>query len=411
MLFAHLADCHIGAWRDPRMKELPITAFEEAVSLVLERNVDFLVIAGDLFNTAIPPLDLVKRVVTQLQRLKEASIRVYAIAGSHDYSPSGKTMLDVLEEAGLLINVFKGAPVETDNGQRLKLRFTTDPKTGVKITGIIGRANSLDTEYYRDLDRESLEAAPDGKIFLFHASITELKPKSLAQMDSSPVSMLPKGFDYYAGGHVHITAETSLDGYRNVVYPGPLFPANFSELESLQHGGLVFVRDWQVERLPIELKRVVTLTIDADKKDSASVNDELRRLADTDVKDAIVLIRATGELADGRVSDLAFKRLITALHEHGAYCVMKNTAKLTSKEFEEFASSQHSSREELEEHLIREHVGQVQIGLSPEEEAKLTKSLLDRRAARRREEVCVRRARREGGEGAVAMREYDAVAE
>jgi len=31
MLFAHLADVHIGAWRDPRMKELPIQAFERAV--------------------------------------------------------------------------------------------------------------------------------------------------------------------------------------------------------------------------------------------------------------------------------------------------------------------------------------------------------------------------------------------
>ncbi len=377
MLFAHLADCHIGAWRDPRMKELPIRAFEEAVSLLLDRRVDFLLIAGDLFNTAIPPLDLVKRVVTQLQRLKEATIPVYAIAGSHDYSPSGKTMLDVLEEAGLLVNVFKGEAVETTDGQRLRLRFTTDPKTGVKITGILGRANSLDAEYYRDLDREALEATPGEKIFLFHASITELKPKSLAQMDSSPISLLPKGCNYYAGGHVHITAETSLDGYPNVVYPGPLFPANFSELESLNHGGLVLVKDWQPARVPIALKRVVSLSVDAEKKSAAQVNDELRRLAETDVQDAIVLLRAAGELADGRVSDLEFKQLLHSLEEGGAYAVMKNTAKLTSKEFEEFASSQHQSVEALEEHLIKEHVGQVPLGLPPNEEVRLTKQLLD----------------------------------
>ena len=35
------------------------------------------------------------------------NIEVYVIPGSHDFSPSGKTMLDVLENSGLVINVNK----------------------------------------------------------------------------------------------------------------------------------------------------------------------------------------------------------------------------------------------------------------------------------------------------------------
>ncbi len=61
--FAHIADCHIGAWVDPRMKELPLINFERAIEISIERNVDFVLISGDLFNTALPGIDLVTRLL------------------------------------------------------------------------------------------------------------------------------------------------------------------------------------------------------------------------------------------------------------------------------------------------------------------------------------------------------------
>jgi exonuclease SbcD len=374
MRFAHLADVHIGAWRDPAMKELPVLAFERAVSVILERGCDFVLIAGDLFNTSVPPLDQVKRTVTQLQRLKEKNVPVYAIAGSHDYSPSGKTMLDVLEEAGMLVNVMKGEVIEENGKGRLRLKLTQDQQTKARLTGILGRAGTLDKHYYEDLDREPLEQALGYKIFLFHAPITELKPKGLEQMESQPISMLPKGFDYYAGGHVHIVSDVSLPGYARVVYPGPLFPASFSELEELSTGGFVIVDDEKIERVPVTLKQRIVFTLDADKKSAEQVNQELKALEESDVKGKIVLLRVEGELAEGRISDLRFKELFKAFAEQGAYFVMKNTAKLTSKEFAEYQVE--GTAEELEEKLIREHAGQTPIGLRPEEEVRLTKELL-----------------------------------
>ena len=58
-------------------------------------------------------------------------------------------MLDVLENAGLLKNVCKGQV----NGEtkELHLNFTTDEKTKVKITGILGRKGLLDKTYYQNL--------------------------------------------------------------------------------------------------------------------------------------------------------------------------------------------------------------------------------------------------------------------
>jgi len=68
---------------------------------VLKKKVDFILIAGDLFNTSLPGIDKLKLAVQKLKQLKDNNIPVYIIAGSHDFSPSGKTMLDVLENAGL----------------------------------------------------------------------------------------------------------------------------------------------------------------------------------------------------------------------------------------------------------------------------------------------------------------------
>ena len=112
MKFAHMADCHIGSWRDPKLKDISTEAFIKAVDKCILEKVEFILIAGDLFNTSLPRLDNLKTVVTQFRILKNKNIPVYIVPGSHDYSPSGKTMLDVLEEAGLFVNVVKGEVIE-----------------------------------------------------------------------------------------------------------------------------------------------------------------------------------------------------------------------------------------------------------------------------------------------------------
>ena len=106
MKFAHLADCHIGAWKDQRLRTVNLKSFVKAITICIEQKVDFILISGDLFNTAIPSIDSLKSTVKTLNRLKEQEILVYIIPGSHDFSPSGKTILDVLEEARLIKNVF-----------------------------------------------------------------------------------------------------------------------------------------------------------------------------------------------------------------------------------------------------------------------------------------------------------------
>lgn len=357
MKFSHTADCHIGGHRDFRLRILTEQCFERFIAGSINDGVDFIIIAGDLFNTAIPGIDTLKFTVTQLSKAKAAGIPVYAIPGSHDFSPSGKTMLDVLEEAGLLRNVCRGSITESG---KLRLEFTADPKTGAKLTGVIGKRGMLDRQIYEELDL-SISDEPGEKIFLFHTALTELKPKHLQEMESYPISFLPAGFTYYAGGHVHIVERYSEKGYDNVIYPGPLFPNSFAELEKLQHGGYFLYEDGKLTRRDLALKRVIPFVFNVDRLDAQDANTTLHELAEKlECKDAIVLLRIEGDLASGSPNDIDIRDIVRILEGKGAYIVLRNTSRLTSPEFTAL-QLRIEEPQQIEETLLHDHADQLQL--------------------------------------------------
>jgi len=373
MKFAHLADCHIGSWRDPKLRDTSTLAFSKAIDKCLKEKVDFILIAGDLFNTSFPRLDNLKTVVTRFKQLKDLNIPVYIVPGSHDYSPSGKTILDVLEEAGLFVNVFKG---NVENG-KLKLNFTIDNKTGAKITGILGKRGALEKAYYERLMIENLEKEDGYKIFLFHSGIDELKPKEMENIISQPLSLLPKGFDYYAGGHMHIVDDKQIDGYGRIAYPGPLFPNSFAELEKLERGGFFIVEDGNVRWEPIQIYNVEKKEINCNNKNPEEIKDEiLNHFKNKELNNTVVLIRLHGVLKSGKSSDIDFKEIFTFLYDKSAYFVMKSSHAVSSKEFEEIKTDARNV-EDIESFLIKEHLGQIHLeNLTPEKEEELIRNLM-----------------------------------
>ena len=377
MKFAHMADVHIGSWRDPKLKDLSTEAFIKATDICISKKVDFVLIAGDLFNTALPGIDGLKSVVKEFKKLKNDNIPIYVIPGSHDYSPSGKTMIDVLEEAGLLVNVFKG----NIEGGKLRLTFTKDEKTGVNITGILGRRGTLEKLYYQELELNSLEHEKGKKIFMFHTSVTEMKPGSKSIMDSTDISYFPKGFDYYAGGHVHVINKYDFKDHKNVVYPGPLFPANFEELEELGCGGFYIYDDSQKEnkliREDINLKKVFKIHIDCEHKSPEEVDESINeKIKGKELVNTIVLIRVEGKLKTGKVSDINFREIFNKLYSQGAFFAMRNTVKVVSAEYEEIKIDQ-KNPEEVEDAIINEHLGQIKVtGMDSDKELRITKEMM-----------------------------------
>jgi exonuclease SbcD len=364
MRFAHLADVHIGAWRDPALKNLNLEAFRRAVHIILEKNIDFVLIAGDLFNTSLPSLEHLKQAVMLLKRLRKQNIPVYVVPGSHDYSLGGRTILDVLEEAELLVNVMKGEVI----GNKLRLSFTVDKKTGAKITGIRGKKGSLERKDFELLDVKSLEQEKGFKIFMFHTAIDELKPEELEKMESMPATEMPIGFDYYAGGHVHIVEQKSLEHYNNLVYPGPAFPANFAELWKLGRGGFYIYEDGKLDFVPLNIKNTYKIEISAEGKNPEEINSELEtRIQNKEFNNTIALLKVSGKLKSGKPSDIDFKNIFKELYNKSAFFVMRNTSQLTSQEMEEFHISS-GTAEQIEEDLIRKHTAKVKLFGAKEEE-------------------------------------------
>ncbi len=117
MLIAHLADIHIGHRQyglDKRAEDYA-RAFSRAVDLILklkeEKDLDLVVICGDLFDSAKPgPLAYINA-IDCLRKLREAGLRVIVIRGNHEASvinPS-ENPLSVLSSMGLVEYVERGS--------------------------------------------------------------------------------------------------------------------------------------------------------------------------------------------------------------------------------------------------------------------------------------------------------------
>lgn len=368
--FAHLSDVHLGSWNNhPDLREYPLRAWEKAVDKCIEEGVDFIIIAGDFFDTSLPSVDALRKAASEMRRCKENGIGVYAIAGSHDFSPTGKSMLNVLEDAGLLKDVAK---MEESDG-KIKLSFTVDKKTGAKICGIVGRRGALERSYFENLDR-SIEKEDGKKIFVFHSGISEHAPKYLDTV-TIPLSLLPKNFDYYASGHVHVS---SYDEKTSIAFPGPLFPADFHELERYDSGFYIVELNGalKVRRIPIKLCDVSVIKISVDGKKISDIEKELLEIIEGEqLKEKILLLKIEGVL-EGRIADINLKPSITLAVEKGA-AVVKKSMRITSKEYQETKIAEHKSVEDLEEKIIKETVSNAKLSwLTKEQTERLVFDLM-----------------------------------
>ena len=334
--FAHMSDVHIGAFRQPELKELLLTSFDRAVDRCIQEEVEFVIISGDIFDSNIPDLVSVKRATGKIREARERGIRFYVIYGSHDSSPNFASIVDVLESAGLFTKVEKSSKLDGE----VQLEFVRD-QSGVSLCGISGKKLSMDRSDYEALAKGPLEKEPGVKIFVFHTAVEELKPTSLQMMSGVPSGYLPEGFDYYAGGHVHERSLNSLWGRKRVAFPGPLFAADFRDLEPMAMGverGFYLV-DFersgvkQVNFVPIKVAKVVELAYSAEGKSSKQAQTDLSTLVGSaSVEGDVVLLKVSGQLSSGKTSDIDFADLRRRLTAKGPACVLPNYSQLTSRE-------------------------------------------------------------------------------
>lgn len=85
MKLLHLSDLHLGKRVNAfSMLEDQRYILEEILSLAVDRRVDGVLLAGDLYDKPVPPAEAVTLLDQFLTRLARAGIPVFAISGNHD---------------------------------------------------------------------------------------------------------------------------------------------------------------------------------------------------------------------------------------------------------------------------------------------------------------------------------------
>ncbi len=360
--FAHFADTHLGFQKQEPLQKIEQQVFEEAMDRCMEKNVDFILMCGDLFHTNIPDMRVQKIAMKKFSEIHKAKIPVYAVYGSHDFSPTSSSTIDLLESAGFLTKVTVQLPHE----ELIRLDFLEDKNTGARLAGLSGLKAGRDIEYHERLDREYLESQDGFKIFMFHGAITEMLHEESG--DSMAISNMPRGMDYYAGGHMHTYQHHSFPGYDNVVYPGTMFAGYHSDIENSAKGvmrGFAMV-DFE-DKVKDVRHEVITgcqykmLEINGENKSSASVSAEIHdRMSGMDVREKVVILKAWGEMGEGRTSDIDFQGIYRQLLQNGAYDVLINRSGLSSREYKIEGQSAGSS-EQIEHSTFQENIGQVRM--------------------------------------------------
>src|SRR5690348_7184276 len=85
MRFLHTSDWHLGrSLHRADLREAQAAFLGHLVETVRSERVDAVLVAGDVYDRAIPPLDAVALYEDALARLRAAGARVVLISGNHD---------------------------------------------------------------------------------------------------------------------------------------------------------------------------------------------------------------------------------------------------------------------------------------------------------------------------------------
>ncbi len=212
MLIAHLADTHLGlkqyglVWREEDIYE----RFREALDKAVREGVNAILISGDMFDRARPPIRAIKVAMEALELPKERGIPVYVILGEHDIPKSRDIPPQFLLTYPKLLGTLGTEDMDV---------LTVDGKEYV-IAGV--SHYPAQERYLRRLrGRLAMLASRVGgrrSVLMLHQNIRNL----FKFEEGLDVLEIPKAFTYVAMGHIHRRAYLRLDEGRLLAYPGSI---------------------------------------------------------------------------------------------------------------------------------------------------------------------------------------------
>jgi len=254
MKFVHTADLHLdsplrglSSYADApaeRLRTATRDAFHNLVTKAIDEQVDFMVVAGDVYDGDWKDFNTGLFFVRQMGRLRQAGIPVYLLYGNHDAESEMTRGLELPDN----VHVFASRKAETFriedkkvalHGRSFKVAATTEnlvpgypePVAGWLNIGVLHTALEGNSEH------------------------AKYAPCSVAELQA-------RGYQYWALGHVH--EHWIQRGDVTIAYPGNLQGRHIRELGA--RGALLITAEdaeiTEVDRLEVDVLRWHALEID-----------------------------------------------------------------------------------------------------------------------------------------------------
>ncbi|EGT1909573.1 metallophosphoesterase family protein [Listeria monocytogenes] len=220
--FLHMADLHldspfIGLSRLPQplfsaIQESTFQSLERITTVAIKEAVDFVLIAGDIYDSEDQSVRAQARFSKEMKRLEVANIPVFMIHGNHDFIEKHKEKLTLPSN----VHVFS-EQVEV-------MSHKTATGVSVNIYGF-----SYNERHIRSsrVDKYKIQGNADFHIALLHGSEVSSSEEHDVYAPFRVQEISKKGFDYWALGHIHkrqLLAESP-----SIYYPGNIQGRNRKE--------------------------------------------------------------------------------------------------------------------------------------------------------------------------------------
>jgi exonuclease SbcD len=268
MRLLHTSDWHLGrSFHREDLLGAQATFVDFLLETVRAEAVDVVVVAGDIYDRALPSVDAVRLCDEALRRLADARVRTVLISGNHDSARRLGFGADLIDAAGIHLRtdpVAAGRPVLLDDAHGPVAVYGVpylEPEAVRGVLGCDGRGHeavlgSALTSVRRDLARRPPSTR---SVVLAHAFVTGGEPSdSERDISVGGVSAVPAGVfdgvDYAALGHLHGAQRIS----DTVHYSGSPVAYSFSEHRQAKSITLVDLAEdgvRTVERVPTPVLR------------------------------------------------------------------------------------------------------------------------------------------------------------
>jgi len=325
--FLHTADWHVGKpLRGRSRMDEYAKALEQVAGIAVDRKVDAVLLAGDVFDSPAPPPEAEKLVYDFLARLLPERIACVVIAGNHDHPRKLAALATLLERLRIHVRPDVRPP---DQGGVVKLA-SRDGKEEARIAvlpfvperRVVDACMVMDAEHkwfdayatrIEDILAALVKGLPSNTVNLVLAHLlvagarvgTGERELHLGQVYGVNPQQLPSTVQYIALGHLHRPQEVLAPAKTR--YPGSLIELDFGEQEQDKS---VVVLDAQPQRPPsIEL---VEVTAGRRLRSVEGTLDDLQRLAD-ERSDDYLRVRVKAERPEPGLAERVKELLPNAL--------------------------------------------------------------------------------------------------